>query len=159
KDGAGRLDGNGENCGAQWLAVKDDLLGVAPQGPVSTVFRNLPLALAECRSAGLLRNPERTNIDLDLSIILEGSIGNPVHIRRKDASPLVGSFSEEQDWFTIALERQHPQVVSRLGCVLGVVEQEAAVGRPAGGIMPQPGLLQQFLLVTNSRGGFFVECV
>src|SRR5262249_28894054 len=67
-------------------------------------------------------------------------------------------FSEQQAWLA-AVHAQHPLVVAALRSVLRVIEQESPVARPAGCVVPQPGLLQELLLVAETGSRFAVQRV
>src|SRR4026208_2065778 len=108
---------------------KSDFVLNPPTGPVTTILRYLPLAPARSGKA-CLTNPKPADKDIG-GVCLSGGVCDPVHVRRKDGTPFVELFSQQQNWLAIALERQNPHIVTGLRRILGVVEKKSAVARPA----------------------------
>src|SRR5262249_20810753 len=126
---------------SNWNIVEDDFLA-DPLGPIPAFSGNLPLTLSHGGLAGRASGQERTDESAYASR-LRGSVANPASVGRKNPGPLVKGFAQQPHRLVISLKRQHPQVVSGVGRVLRVVQQESPVVGPTGGIEPRAWLPQQ----------------
>jgi DNA replication protein DnaC len=160
KDRAVRIHGYGHRGSAgnpREAGTEEEFPIRAPHGPVRRASRDLPPSLSHSRLARI-QNGERADEETPTTHF-HRHVDDPTPVGGKLCRPLIEAIPEQQDWFPLALEGQCPHVIAGFRRVLGVIEQETAIVRPARHEMARPGLFQQLDLVRGPGGGPYIQGV